>query len=174
MPYQYFTATGLVLDFFGALLLAVPDFRWLATKFTFGRLQEAREAIERGGITEEDVGYGDLQTILSNREPVADIGTRNLKYSTDYQEFAVDALPGMASTWSRYYDDFRWNAEYLQARYGNQEDYDMSDYYQLSPIYREIREQTEPRTTQFRSIGVVLLALGFGIQALAVILSVVF
>ena len=174
MPYQYFTAAGLVLDFFGALFLAVPDFRWLATKFTFGRLQEVRESIERGGAAKGDVGYRDLQTIISNQEPVADIGTRNVEDSMHYQEFVVDALPGMASVWSRDHDDFRWNAEYLQARYGEQEDFDMIDYYQLSPIYRRIRKRTKPRAAQFRSIGLVLLASGFGVQALAVIFSIIF
>jgi hypothetical protein len=71
MLHQWVNFIGLLLDFAGAIILVVPDFNLLASKFKFGRLRNARDAIDRGGLVQEESGYDELRELIDDLDPVS-------------------------------------------------------------------------------------------------------
>ncbi|WP_135826971.1 hypothetical protein [Halorussus ruber] len=154
-----FVAFGLLLDIFGATLIAVPDVPWLSELLGAGSLKRAREQMEAEGVTEDDVGFSDLETILNGIPPVSDIGTQN--GGENYAEIIVNSKTGYPGQ-----VNFTWGEEYVEARYAQDADYDDMDYYPVGEVYRIIRSRVRKQATRIRLSGLFLLASGFSLQLL--------
>lgn len=152
--------TGLGIDILGAILIAFPDHPVLASKLKLGALREGKNKLDTGGVTRGETGFEEIEKILEGLEPVTEA---NEKPNENYVRISKNSRSGMAAA-EAYEDPINWGDEYIEGFFAEENTYAYSDFYQVNPIYEEVRTQIRQQENRIRSTGFLLLAGGFLLQ----------
>lgn len=157
---QSLPAVGLILDIFGVMVLAIPDFRLLAERFRFGKLRSARENLRFNGLTSDDAGFEEIVSLHNDSQPNVEITSDdvdNIEYGPEMEPVFQDGdLTG-----------FEVNIR-LKFNYADETEFAGLDVQNsgMPPehIYPEIIRLIEQGERRFRLGGLSLIVLGFAFQ----------
>ena len=157
MPNIVLIIGGLVLDICGAAVLATPDVPILRNRHKFGKLRLVQENLEEEGVQSNHDGYKELLEILEDCPLETEAEE---KPCSEYQWVEMRQRTGYAPT----NIDFAWGTEYVEARYDDEDEHEIADFYQVSDVLSNLRAEERRTESLVRGGGLLLMALGFTIQ----------
>ena len=162
---------GLTVSLIGTLVMTIPLISQVRVLFEFGKLKEAKRSLRYNRLEQGDVGFEEIASRhLKTKEYGDEVDTSEIEYITHEPKLSADFnTAGEETTYTG-----SSTTDLIFVKYSLDEDTDHgigSSYNEnLHKFYQLFEPDMRQGEQRIRLIGVVLLALGFLLQIISILI----
>lgn len=160
-----FAVIGLLLDILGVVILAVPEFPWLTRKFKFGKLRDAMDSLDHGGLSSGDTGFNEVVSLHNDSQPNLEItpdDVSEIKYEPKVESVIENGHVVDERVVNRVEFEYAEQTEFAGLEVVSQSTLP-------GRIYPKMQKLVEKDERRIRLLGLVIILCGFTFQFIGVL-----